>query len=307
MLVTIFIVATFYPKDTKLSFTFIALFLLLIFSVRFSVPQSDFVNYYGRIKNDWDTILSDFYYGREFIFWYSSKFLYGIVGNEKISYVIFDLLIILSLFLALGKNKKYVPMFYFVFFINIIGVGNIYRQYIVTSICVVILLREPKLHWALFLLTISLFIHNMVVLIIPILASQYGFKRISRLMLATGLLLLSTVVNYKGIDVSGTYMTVFYLFSLIVFTILFLHYTIIDSNTGAIGIISAIGFYCFLPINQAERVIMMILVLYVMLLVDRINIKSNVTKALLALILLVPTMFFPTSYSIINTKSISEG
>jgi hypothetical protein len=306
MLATIFLVATFYPRDAKLSFIFVITLVLLIYQIRFSLPQSDFVNYYGRIKYNWSVVLSDMYYGREFVFWYGSKLLYEIIGDERVSYLILDSIIIVLLFSSLSREKNYVPMFYFIFFISIIGLGNVYRQYIVTGICVFILLREPKLYLACILLAVSFFIHNMVLLVIPILVSQYGYKKSSTLMMGAGLILLALVDNYKGVDVSGTYMTMIYLLGVIILTVLFLYYATISLHTAVIGVTSVVAFYFLLPINQAERVIMMILVLYIMLLVNKVKMTAVSAKLFLVAILIIPTVVFPTSYSMINTKSISE-
>lgn len=110
-----------------------------------------------------------YYQFKEPLIWFSQKILYKIFGNSFTVFAICDLIIGLILFKTLYnlKVKKYVYFSILLFFPVILGMQNIYRQWVAS----VLFLYSISLIWnntisrkSIFAFVISIFSHNSAVL-----------------------------------------------------------------------------------------------------------------------------------------------
>ncbi len=288
-------------KDKFVYSSFVAIYLCFVVSLRMAEPQSDFVNYYGFLEYDWDQYFTNSYFLREFLFWFPAKYNYEIINNPPYVYIIYDIVLILTLSVFFNKDKKYILAFYWLIFPSVLGVGNIYRQFIIASILVYIILCKPRLFVALLLISISLFIHNMTIIFTPLILMRYGYIKISLSALTAMIFGLIFVDNYKSAVVSGTYMTIVYLAAL--FTLLaFLYFQRFMFKESLVLVVIAISTYILLPINQAERIAMVSFSILLTVSVLMASLKYKNTAVPVTLIAFFPTIVFPSSFLVLSAR-----
>ena len=158
-----------------LQWVYIPFLIFFMIVVRFSGLEWDMNVYAIEMKSKIHTL----YYLREFVFWYSLRFLYTILNNELSVFFLMDLIWIYTLYrisFNLSVNSKLknnlsiglivilstsFPMFF--------GYENIYRQLFATLISLYSYsIIQFKYKQSIFLFLISIFIHNSVLVLLPI-------------------------------------------------------------------------------------------------------------------------------------------
>lgn len=158
------------------------LFFLLWFSIYIFLSVVVRQNFNGDISNyalamqnpNYRIHPSEFYYLKEPVVWFSQRFLYSIFKNESFVFVITDAIIGSILFKSLKilKSAQYIYFAILLFFPFIIGMQNIYRQWV----SMILLLytfaniweegKSKKTYFSFFIACIS---HNSAAVFLPIL------------------------------------------------------------------------------------------------------------------------------------------
>ena len=199
--------------------------------VRFSGFDADIITY----GKEMHSLSHDIYYLREFIFWYSLRFLYFLFQNEIIVFIILDFIWIYTL-IKIQKTmiidgyrlEKGLIIVFLTCFPFLFGYENIYRQFFATIILLYSYsLIEFDYKKAIKLFILSFFIHNIVVLILPlfIIKKFFSFRLKDRITIAICLsvlfvLSLGFLASLKSseptrLDMSSFYLMLFSLFFVI--------------------------------------------------------------------------------------------
>ncbi len=174
----------------------------------------------------------DFYYLREFVFWLGIRVFYYFTESEFVTFILLDISWIYLLFCVsehdkinnLGRGLVVVLATSFPF---LFGYENIYRQFYASIVLLYAYsLVEVNYKKSIFILLITIFIHNVSLLLIPIfiLKKFFNFNIKDRFVIASFvsvlyILMLGYMAQYKsaistGIDVSMLYLLLFCAFFL---------------------------------------------------------------------------------------------
>ena len=165
-------------KDSK----YCALFYFLFFSIfslitRYSGWDVDFYTYSASLKSN----QIDFYYLREPGYWLSSRVIYSIINSAELTFFIFDIISFIFIWLA-NKNFKlpsYFPYMFLLFFPSVMGINNVYRQYLAMAIFLysfsLILSNKGRFRSAIFS-AFSMLTHNISMLFFPVIFIKYSRK-----------------------------------------------------------------------------------------------------------------------------------
>jgi hypothetical protein len=159
--------------------------ICLSFSIRWSVIESN------QIMNDGD--LSSFvnnmkiqdlfisYYLKEPVFWFGIKFLYSIIGNAGLVFVLIDAIIFVAFYKAVTSlqiffqkkinfvNVRYLYYGAFLCYPYIAGMHNHYRQILAFSVVLYAIgLLNKSIKKPFFIFLISIAIHNTMIVLLPI-------------------------------------------------------------------------------------------------------------------------------------------
>ena len=203
---------------------FIFVFMFIVRNVGF---DSDIITYAGQFTS---TGL-DFYYIREFIFWLGSRLIYYLCfQDELLSFIFMDFLWILVMIRVGNRMLNFdkqnlnnallvVLVTSFPFFL---GYENIYRQLFATVFSLFAYsLVERKHYMSIFLFIVAFFMHNIVVLLLPLFilkkffkfdfASRIQLSLICTLIFISALSFLATLKSSEqtGIDLGVFYMLIF--------------------------------------------------------------------------------------------------
>ena len=199
--------------------------------VRFSGFDADIITY----GKEMHSVSYDIYYLREFIFWYSLRFLYFLFQNEIIVFIILDFIWIYTL-IKIQKTmivdghrlEKGLIIVLLTCFPFLFGYENIYRQFFAAIILLYSYsLIESDYKKAIKLFILSFFIHNIVVLILPlfIIKKFFRFRLKDRItiaiclsflfVLSLGFLTLLKSSEPTRLDMSSFYLMLFSLFFVI--------------------------------------------------------------------------------------------
>lgn len=126
-----------------------------------------------------DTMIS--YHWREPVFWLGSQYLYKVIGNPGLVFVVMDAVLFLTFYKSVGlfqtfftkpikfDNVKYLYFGAFLIYPYMTGMHNHYRQILGVAVAMVAFgLAEKKLVKALVFYLCSILIHNSVILLFPI-------------------------------------------------------------------------------------------------------------------------------------------
>ncbi|WP_445406880.1 EpsG family protein [Acinetobacter seifertii] len=164
------IIYCFKTTDFKHS-TFIFFILVLwSFSLRSFSIGNDFLTYSSVLDLDWK-YYKDIYYLREPLYWFSSKFLYEYIIHDK-TYVYFliDVIFFITFLLFVRKNKfpEYLIFLFILFFPSILGIQNVYRQFLATFFIIYAIFNEDKnILKDFFYLFIAVLLHGVAILFVP--------------------------------------------------------------------------------------------------------------------------------------------
>lgn len=184
---------------------FISFTLLLVFSLfsRARSFENDFLVYSSFLSLNYD-VFSDFYYSREFLYWWGSKTIYNILGDVSYTFSVIDVLFfgIFSFFCYYRKLPAYFLISFFLIFPSILGFFNVYRQFLATILIVVAIFSNVGFIKKTFLFIFSFFIHNVSFLFYSFifLNSKKYFLAFLSFIFSLGL----TVIAYGGKSDSET-------------------------------------------------------------------------------------------------------
>ncbi len=199
-----------------------AVMLCLSLSIRWSVIESN------QILNDGD--LSAFvhnmkikdlfisYFLKEPVFWYGIQFLYRVIGNAGLVFVVVDAIIFVTFYKAVSSfqiffekninfgNVRYLYFGAFLCYPFMMGMHNHYRQIlavIITFYAIGILNKNVKKSFMIFLISIA--IHNAMIVLFPIFLLLGKYKISSSLIITAGLtivigLIISLFFSNFGYD-----------------------------------------------------------------------------------------------------------
>ena len=235
------------------------------------------------------------YHLREPIFWFGTRYLYKVIGNPGLVFVVTDVILFLTFYKSVSLfqtffpkqinfyNVKYLYFGAFLIYPYLTGMHNHYRQILaVTSAMCAFGLAEKKLGKALFVYLISVLTHNATILLSPILLLAHKRNTFSYLMVAAVLTIIfflfaPSVYFYEVIrrffevgmrDVFDTRTGIyFYLLLFTTFFVIFLEYNFKGKVQylfiKVVISLTAIYFfsYWFFPSQGASRVFFMALTL----------------------------------------------
>ena len=225
-IILLFLAAFSILLESKLfyNWVFIPFVFVFMFIVRNEGFDSDIITYAGQFTS---TGL-DFYYLREFVFWLGSRLIYYLCfQDELLSFIFMDFLWIIVMLRVGNRMLNYdkqnlnnallvVLVTSFPFFL---GYENIYRQLFATIFSLFAYsLVERKHYMSIFLFIVAFFMHNIVVLLLPlfILKKCYKFDFSSRIQLSLicTLMFISTfsfLATLKSSEQTGVDLGVFYM------------------------------------------------------------------------------------------------
>ncbi|WP_180116459.1 EpsG family protein [Acinetobacter sp. YH12140] len=206
MLIIFAVLAAFLNSRGKIGYSFFFLvFIGYSYLSRTDEPKNDTLAY----DNFMQLPLSyyyDFYYLREPIYWFSSKFLYDYFENTIPVYIFIDLLSIALFLYALYKSKyqTYFLYIFTVFFVSVLGFQNVYRQYLATFFIIasLFLLADRKHIWKLVTLGFGVLTHNVAALFFPMLLASKKINSIWKMLIA--LLPLAIALRFLSGSKSNT-------------------------------------------------------------------------------------------------------
>ena len=128
-------------KTKSMLFLFFIAFLAFCSFNRISYPTVDFLSYTDYLINGIDLFnpLNSFYFLREPFFWGIIQIGHKLGFSTQIYFLIIDVLIIILVSLALKRLEvpNYFIAIFFIAFFSLIGIQNIYRQWIATSFLII--------------------------------------------------------------------------------------------------------------------------------------------------------------------------
>lgn len=163
-----------------------AVMLCLSFAIRWTVIESnqvlndgDFSAYVNNMKIK-DTFI--IYFLKEPVFWYGTQFLYRVIGNAGLVFVVIDVIIFVTFYKSVSlfqiyfsKNIKFYNVRYLYFgaflcYPYIAGMHNNYRQILAVTIALYAIgIVNTKFKKSFIIFLIAMAIHNAVVVLSPIL------------------------------------------------------------------------------------------------------------------------------------------
>lgn len=199
---------------------YIVIILVFIYTIR-SFPQSDMITYIKEFNLPLVVMLSSSYYLREAFFWLSSSFITNLFKSTTYAFWFWDILTLLAV-LRIRKNfnlPDYYILLYYGTFITLLGLENIYRQFIATTfllLSISYVLKQSKLK-SLFFLLLAIFSHNVVIMFAPLYLLGYPkfkkkWKLIMLLVLLFELVTLPIFLHSKSEAETGLELKYVYLF-----------------------------------------------------------------------------------------------
>ncbi|ADT85360.1 EpsG family protein [Vibrio furnissii] len=299
---------------------FILYFVLTLFYsivVRYSGFDLD-INTYVRTLS-FDNLFST-YYLREPIYWLSSNFIYrNIINKEELVLVLYDVISFLVIYKAY-KNLEipyYFIYLYIIFFPSLMGLQNVYRQYL--SMCFLFLSisyahngSKKSFFWWL----ISGLTHNVGFIFLPVL---YAFKTttyskalfiFSSLSIIVLLPFLSGTKSYDatGLSLGGAYVActfVILILTIAIHSLCKIKYKTSRYLAYEIYLFILVLFNIFiLGPSQAERIGMITLSLSLWILVKLINENVRQDKIIsffMVFLCILPTILFSSAFKMLLT------
>jgi len=159
--------------------------IFLSLSIRWNLIQTgqvigsgDMAGYVSNMKLD-GVWLS--YHYREPVYWFGTQYLYKIIGNPGLVFVVTDIILFLTFYKAVGllrtfypkpirfENLKYLYFGAFLVYPYLTGMHNHYRQILAVTIAMYAIgLAGKDLRKAYFLFIVSILIHNAAAVLFPI-------------------------------------------------------------------------------------------------------------------------------------------
>ncbi|OLV52247.1 EpsG family protein, partial [Acinetobacter baumannii] len=178
VLCIITIILTFFDSRQKLIYVFLWICLITWSIVsRNAVLQQDMLVYSEAMTYDW-SFYKTFYTLREPVYWLSSKYLFELLHSNVLVFIILDTIFLSALVFAgyKYKIKPYFILLFILFFPNLMGFLNIYRQFLATiALFICFFMLYHNLNGSRLIYLVSLFIHNVSIVFLPILFIKKTF------------------------------------------------------------------------------------------------------------------------------------
>ena len=160
----------------------ITFILFLLFSVitRYSGFDIDMNTYAEALKSDVFSI----YYVKEPVYWVTSRYIYDVTQSPEVTFIVYDVVAFL-LVLNARKNMEfpqYFPYLFLLFFPAVMGLNNVYRQYLSYAIFlyfISLLFIQSGFIKKSFYTILAILTHNMAALFTPLFFTINKKKRIS--------------------------------------------------------------------------------------------------------------------------------
>ena len=277
--------------------------------------QKDIMTYSLEMKGL--LLLTDFYYLREFVFWFILRLCFTIFSSDLITFIFLDFIWLLILIKIcknnssenLGKGLIIVLMTSFPF---LFGYQNIYRQFYASIILLYSYsIIDQKYNRGIFLFIISIFIHNLAFFIAPLLLIKkfFKFKLSDRIILSSIfsqliILVLPFVLFLKASAATKFDLSILYLFlflaAIIIIVLKFKDniYQIYNVTPSLIpSLILMCGFIFLRQEMIAERIGMMLLIFLMYDLYKYSNIIQSKFNSLTLRLLLIIIFTLPVFFS----------
>lgn len=283
--------------------------VLYLVAARYAAFDADMNVYATTLTRPAETMLVSPYYLREWAYWVTSSLVYEYTGSAQITFLIYDLLALIAVARA-GKHLN-LPHYFiglaFVLFVSVMGVQNIYRQFLASCILLLALVQPGRKRWITFLL--AGFTQNAAFLFAPLMFSyESPVRPKAKTLLFVGtamavLIALPFVAGSKSSSATGADLRAVYLaalFAILLATIVLKNgvlrysfampvlYTLLLTTLGIVS----------LGASQAERIGMMSIFLLTPLicaLAGKQREFAPMTRAAISLILAAPALIFPAA------------
>lgn len=306
-------------KETFYNVGTLFLFVCLSFVVRDAGFDVDIGNYAEYLKIDSFSI----YYIKEAVYWLGSRFIYVITDSEFMVFITYDLLFFsLILFVRSELNlPKYFPYLVILFFPTVMGMQNVYRQFIASGFLLLFFSQvviSRKMTIKLVTLVLAGLSHNVAFLFLPVMFLNTRSKKVPVLFVVSIipiLLLLPVAAGTKSNSSTGevpAYMF-FMVFSLLILTYLAVFHFKLKSRPPIFTQFFYFLLFCYLLIieatvilgsAQSKRVGMIALVMCLIPLVMAIEVRFKqkmMIRFLFLILLAAPTVLFKNAFSLLQT------
>ena len=157
------------------------------------------------------------YFLREFIFWFSSRYLYNLLGDGASVFIVLDFVLFCLLYKGFALNRvaffssikevevRYILFGLFLFFPYVAGMHNVYRQILALSLflCAIGYFGNDKLYKGFVFFLIAVFVHNAIVLFFPSLL--FVSNKIKYKALVVGTILVALAIVFFEQEIIAAY------------------------------------------------------------------------------------------------------
>lgn len=304
--------------DKNSRILYVLVYFVLIFwsyIIRNFAIQLDFEVYMQTMLYDTNTFLN-FYYLREPVYWLSSHFLYLLLGNEIYTFLVVDsiILFLLVYFCYKSQVKPYFILLFMIFFPNVMGFLNVYRQFIATLFLFIAFLYVHHGYIKSYLAYIlSIFSHNVAGIFLPLVFLRDNIKQSLKFWLLLPCSLLLTIILASSKSVGETGETSPVLFFMVI-SCIFVFFLIL--NRFKISTINAKMYYMniyllflsgistFLLSNLAAKRVSMIALIFMLYsiyyTIERFKALEKVMlRILLIIVSILPTFMFSSVFNML--------
>ncbi|MFG6139546.1 EpsG family protein [Halomonas sp. B23F22_10] len=304
---------------SKLVYSFLTFFLFLSYSAvtRYSGFDIDINVYAEALKFDTFSI----YYIKEPVYWLLSRYVYDFTGSPELTFICFDAVSFVLVLMA-RKNMdlpQYFPYLFLLFFPSVMGINNVYRQYLSCSIFIYfasLLFVDSSFFRRLFFLSLSFLTHNAAALFAPLIFSLNDKRNVGGLFFYSCLsilLLLPFALGTKSESDTGVLSAWAYLFVVIIFLLFYaFSYGAKFNNLSA-------GFFCYflflvfliffsavlMGSAQSKRVGMyalMICLVPVVIAIEENYKQRFLSRSIVYVVLILPVFVFSSSLEMLLTQ-----
>lgn len=305
-------------KPDKL-FSLISFILFFCYSIitRYAGFDVDMETYSLELKNN----TYSFYYLREPIYWLTSRYLYKLTNSPEITFILLDALAIILIIKARSNLKlpQYFIFLYFLFFPSIMGMNNVYRQYLSYSFFIYFIslfyVQSSNLKKIIYLL-LSILTHNSSALFSPlyfVLRSKSAPSIKSMVLSVSVVAALPLFLSTKSDLDTGLLRSEIYLLAILAFAIFYIYsYNFIINSTSGnffyyfIFSIFLVSISIFLMgSGQSKRVGMFALIISLIpttIAIETRYKQKKLMRCLIYILLVIPTVIFPSSLSMLLTN-----
>jgi hypothetical protein len=227
LFILLIIMGSFYLLISKkiIKILFLLLFFYFLFINRLMPKGPDFQSYY-----DYLSIFSlNLFYLKEFVYYYSTHFLYSLLNNKLLVFLLIDIFWIFLLYRSV-KNDFKLFVILILSFPLFMGYLNIYRQFLAEIVALYAYSKIISNNRSFLLYIISIFIHNSMILLFPLfmikIIKKFSKKVLFLVIFYSLIFLLLNAFHFQknshvtGLDLSLVYIVLFFVLNY-VFLILF--------------------------------------------------------------------------------------